>query len=400
VKPAPDWTPGAGFFLALRSADDMFMRKFPIVMAVMLLGVLAPAYGQPAPTRKPLQLYDWMMFNKQPDLRPLGYQPVFAVEDATYNRSTVPEDQNQPGVEPDYKNETNPLRLAKLRSDQEAKSLFAARRQARAAIGVEPLPQDQWDRPDAYDTIVRDVVFDLEGANWVKGADQLQSTSRQRIRTIDIMCQHFDEMKKEAKFYGKDLRIGAYMPISWIGQQTWTGDPSYPAYDKAGAEDWRPWADRVDFVAPDLSFHDEDVQKNIDYADKMIKECKRLVPGKPVIAEFQLVYAHGMPDGNPKKWTLVPLADFTKYVLWLARNPDVDGLMIFGTAALGIDNSDASGQQDNGTFRSHYRHVEPYVKLVPGIVKIVNRERLTVRPAPATQPTTAPTSQPTTQPDH
>lgn len=355
----------------LPTKRDLLVR-LAIVAGCILLALACKAAGAAdAPAPKTVELYDWMHFNAQPDLRQRGWRPLFGAMDGTYNRATIPEANNTP------------------EDVDQARSLFASRRQARAAIGIEPLGQDQWWTPAAYASAERPVIFDLEGVELLRQADQLRSTSRERIRLVDNLCASVDAMRYEAKCYGRKLQVAGYLPINWVARDTWPGDPAYRAYDKAGQEDWRPWTDRLDFVVPEASMSTEDVPAALKIVEQLVADCKRLAPGKPIVIEMQLCYAHGMPDSNPMKWKLVPLNTWTQYVRGVMAMPDVAGVCLFGPAVYGVPMDDAAGSEANGTLRTNFRHVDQHVRMVELLARGANVAR-SRPPAPTSQPTSQP----------
>ena len=310
----------------------------------------APATPPPAPRPSakpapPFKLYDWMGFNNQPDLRPLDFEPIWGAMDGTFNRATNPEADNVNNVDPE-------------------RSLFAARRQAVAAAGVLPLPQNTWNRPKAYAKIPQDIVFDLEGDDFKKSLD-LPATSEVRSKTIAVMCTWVDAMREEARKHGHEVRIGAYFPIGPFAGDIHPADPRFNDLKRVAEKDFKPWLAKLDFSMPDCSIMGTDVAEWKTQVNRQVAESRRLLPGKPVYVEMQLCYAHFTKDADIK-YTLVNYEQWSESVAWLAQHPAVAGICLFGhdLEVPGADRSNDPGKKDDGSRRLDYRLVEKHVRKV------------------------------------
>jgi len=293
----------------------------------------------------PFKLYDWMAFANQPDLRPWGFEPIWGANDGTFNRSTTPDADNiTPGV-------ADP-----------ARQLFAARRQALAAVGVKPLEQNAWNRPRSYAKVPQDIVFDLEGDAFKRSLD-LPATSEERSRSIAALCRCVDAMRDEARKHSREIRIGSYFPIGPFVGEIHPNDPRVPDLKKTAEKDFQPWLSRLDFTMPDCSIMGTDVEEWKGQVNQQVGECRRWVPGKPVYAELQLCYAHFCKDPNLIN-TRIPIEQWTESVRWLVALREINGICLFGQdmEVPGLDRSNEKGKE-NGTRRLDFRHVEAHVRV-------------------------------------
>jgi hypothetical protein len=288
-----------------------------------------------------------MGFANQPDLRPMGFEPIWGVMDGTFNRATVPEADNiTVGVAPPER------------------SLFAARRQAIAAAGVLPLLQNTWNRPRAYAKVPQDMVFDLEGGEFKKSLD-LQATSADRARTIAAMCSWVDAMRDEGRKHGRDVRIGSYFPIGPFATNLPAADPTFADRKRIAEKDFKPWLARLDFSMPDCSINTADIAEWKADVNRQVFESRRLLPGKPVYAEMQLCYADFCKD-PALKGTLVAYEQWSASVAWLAQHPGISGICLFGHdfEVPGADRSGDPGKKEDGSRRLDFSHVEKHVRRV------------------------------------
>lgn len=328
-------------------------RAFLAAASLAVVGAATRARAQVLPpalkaaqqkANPPFKLYDWMGFANQPDLRPWGFEPIWGAMDGAFNRATTPEADN-----------------VTVGVADPARSLFAARRLALAALGVKSLEQNMWNRPRAYATVPQDILFDLEGEAFKKSLD-LPATSATRCQTIAAMCRWVDAMHDEGRRRGRELRVGSYFPIGPFAGDIHPADPRYAELLKAAEKDFQPWLSRLDFAVPDCSIMGTDVADWKGQVARQAADCRRWMPGKPVYAEMQLCYAHFCQD--PKlKWTRVPPAQWTESVRWLAANRDVNGVCLFGhdLEVPGVDRSGETGKE-NGTRRLDFGHVEQHVR--------------------------------------
>jgi hypothetical protein len=336
-----------------------YRRYFGFVALLVLTPLLATRLsGQTAPTlpappkttakpavKPPFKLYDWMGFNHQPDLRPLGFEPIWGVMDGTFNRATTPEADNVNNVDPE-------------------RSLFAARRQAVAAAGVLPLLQNTWNRPKAYAKLRQDMVFDLEGEAFKQSLD-MTATSEVRSKMIAAMCGWADAMREEAAKHGHTVRIGSYFPIGPFYTSLHPKDPRFAELKRVAENDFKPWLAKLDFSMPDCSIMGTDVAEWKTQVNQMLAESRRYLPGKPVYAEMQLCYAHFTKDVE-LEGTLVDYEQWSECVTWLAQHPGVAGICLFGhdLEVPGADRSNDPGNTKDGTRRLDYRLVEKHVRKV------------------------------------
>ena len=322
-----------------------FLPLIAALLSTFSVAAQAPQSPPPKAAAAQFKLYDWMGFANQPDLRPLGYEPIWGVMDGTFNRATTPEADNV-GTE-------NPER-----------SLFAARRQAVAAAGVLPLPQNMWNRPKAYAKLRQDMVFDLEGEAFKKSLD-IESPSDVRSKAIAALCGWADAMRDEAARHGHAVRIGSYFPIGPFATTLPPADLSYRDLKRVAEKDFKPWLTRLDFAMPDCSIMGTDVAAWKAEVNQQLFEIRRLMPGKPIYVEMQLCYAHFCKDPQIQ-WTLVPYEQWSESVAWLAQRPGVSGICLFGhdLEVAGADRSTDPGKKEDGTRRLDFRHVEQHVRKV------------------------------------
>jgi hypothetical protein len=325
------------------------------IAGVLLFCIAAGAAGQTAPSKTPaakptppaFKLYDWMGFANQPDLRPMGFEPIWGAMDGTFNRATTPEADNvNPGV-------ADPQR-----------SLFAARRQAVAAAGVLPLLQNTWNRPAAYAKVPQDIVFDLEGEGFKRSLD-MAAESPERAKTIVALCTWADAMREEARKHGHNVRIGSYFPIGPFAADIHPKDPTYGQRKRVAEKDFKPWLAKLDFSMPDCSIMGTNVAEWKAQVNQLVFESRRLMPGKPVYAEMQLCYAHFTKD-EQIKGSLVRYQQWDESLTWLAQHPGISGICLFGhdLEVPGVDRLGDRGNKEDGSRRLDFRHVEKHVRRV------------------------------------
>ena len=333
-----------------RAAALLGMLGVAIGAVAIVLAQSKPPAREPAAPRsavQPFKIYDWMGFLNQPDLRRLGFEPIFGAMDATFNRATDREADNVTVGVADPK-----------------QSLFAAKRIAVAAIGIKPLKQNTWDRPPAYAKVPQDIVFDLETRGFQESLD-LSRPSAGRVKTIEALCAWVDAMREAAGEYDKAPRIGSYFPIGPFAESMNPQDPKYPGLQKVAERDFKPWLSRLDFTMPDCSIHGPDFEEWKKQVLKQLRDCKRWVPGKPVYVEMQLCYGHFTQDPRVKG-ELVPFEQWKKSIDWLVANPNVNGISLFGNdlEVPGLDRSRDEGNVEHGTRRLDFKHVERHVRYV------------------------------------
>jgi hypothetical protein len=287
--------------------------------------------------KKPL--FDWMMFSGQKDQRPKGLIPLCRSDDGTWNESSPAKNVLTDGS-------TNEL-------------IFCARRQARVALGVEPLLQEGWCRPTEYAKIERDLVFDLEGAEIVHALD-ITSSILERETMIERLCFAVREMKAEAKGYGKRLRVGSYLPITPVATNINPADSNYKQLMDRAIEDYKPWRDVLDFVVPECSIYSRDLDHWLEMVNGGLEIIRQQFTC-PIYCLTEFTFMYGPWTQEEKlRGKLLPPGLWRAMTQHLSSHPLTNGQVLWGQDA---EVPELNRPPDtDGTRQLPFTHVEKHVQ--------------------------------------
>jgi len=297
----------------------------------------------------PKTVYDAMFYNDQPDLRPLGFQPIYMMDDGVVNRAGYPEDNN---VSP---------------SGLNTESAF--RRVARAAIGVQDdIVQHSYCRPKAYNRVYRPVCMDFEDQQMLNALDGASTDSRKRIEYIDFITHRIKNMREEAAYHGQSVFVGSYCPM-WKFANLNSNDPSFKGRMEIVEKDMQPLVDALDAFFPPCEIHSPDLELWKTNVRAVIDYAKVIAPDKPI---YPLVPPHYSHYADPSiRWYLMsPTKMWIPAITWLLQQPEINGMIMWGGWKFLHPTTALKGKSENEELYNIFRR--PYMPEPTRLQKIAS----------------------------
>lgn len=269
-----DWLRAANSDLIRQDKDDLIMREETRANdpdSAKNIRKLAQWVRNGFGDGKPI--FDSTFYTGKPDVRTMGFTPVFMAYDGSMNRTTAPwgdwafpTDQNWAG------------------------SVEAYKKVARVAIGVDKGFSDHRRMNDIYHDQPERTLLNLEDPRFAALEGAADPVKRRDI--INKLVDLINVMKAEQAANGVETPgIGVFYwpPAFWSGHPL---DAKRPAYMAEAAKDFKPLVDAVDAFYPEVYTHYDDLTLWLKRFRQQIQACREADPTKKIYPVVAPIYSH------------------------------------------------------------------------------------------------------------